>query len=253
MTQSNRPLDRSTPLAVAYAAFRRTGPSEFEVNAAVRRLQARIRGRRQQPARRQRSRRGSFLACAAIFVGAIAYAAGALGGRSTSSSAPTSRSVPTNSRLQLESTRVQARQNWIQPRMPNPDSTTSSMPGSELARNRRDEAVPPRSTSTRAQSSATPAPAPRGAADWGVVAEAMASNDYARAERALAELARSDTRETRLNALLGQAQLASGRGDCVEARRLATSVLKRAPSDQTRRRAEQVLARCMPESGARPR
>ena len=84
------------------------------------------------------------------------------------------------------------------------------------------------------------------------MAEAMASNDYVRAERALAELARSDAPETRLNAKLGQAQLASGRGDCAEARRLATSVLESTPSAQTRRRVEQVLSRCTAESGAVP-
>jgi len=81
------------------------------------------------------------------------------------------------------------------------------------------------------------------------VAEAMAANDYTRAERALAELAQSDARETRLNAKLGQAQLASGRGDCAEARRLATIVLESAPSAQTRQRAEQVVTRCTAASG----
>lgn len=72
----------------------------------------------------------------------------------------------------------------------------------------------------------------------------MAAKDYARAEEALDELASSSVGDTRDNARLGLAQLALGRGDCVEARRLAERVLQGTPGANARRRSESVLARC---------
>lgn len=86
----------------------------------------------------------------------------------------------------------------------------------------------------------------RTGAAWSTVAEAMAAKDYARAEGALRELTKSGSADTRNNATLGLAQLALGRGDCTEARRLATRVLQNTPSSQARGRGEDMLARCAP-------
>jgi hypothetical protein len=54
--------------------------------------------------------------------------------------------------------------------------------------------------------------------------EALGARDDAKAEQVLEGLAKSDDATTRAKACLGLAQLAQGRGDCTEARRIAFAV-----------------------------
>ncbi len=250
----------ASPLAVAYAAYRRTAPSEREVSLGVARVRARLH------ARRRRFRTGALLAFTVVFAGALAYAAGALGVRPFSSvsntSAPASErplgarperspaaSAPAASAAALPPVVARELPSGAAPAAP---SISASPPGS--ASHASSNAVEP--TRTRAARSSAAHPSPLGArsarpardrtssAAWAVVAESMAADDHARAEGALRELARSESSDTRNNARLGLAQLALGRGDCAEARRLAQRVLQGTPSAYARRRGEEVLARC---------
>lgn len=253
--------ESGSPLAAAYAAYQRTAPSERELILGVARVRARLQ------ARRRRFRPGSLLAFALVFVGALAYAAGAFGGRPFFAVSYTStpgddrspdarldrppgavardrelgvaESTPAAAPDHLPSQTAPAASGGGTASRPN----TASRPALEPSPTRAPRPVAS-SPSVANDRSARGAPERTGSAAWAVVAESMAAKDYARAEGALRELASSDVSDTRNNARLGLAQLALGRGDCAEARRLAERVLEGTPSPQARRRGEQILARC---------
>lgn len=247
--------ESGSPLAAAYAAYQRTAPSERELILGVARVRARLH------ARRRRFRPGSLLAFAVVFVGALAYAAGAFGGRPFFAVSYTSNPGDERSpgaRLHrppgaivrdqalgvAEPTAAAApdhlpRQTAPAASHPNTAARTALEPSATRAA--RSVASSPSVANDR---SARGAPERTGSATWAAVAESMAAKDYARAEVALRELASSDVSDTRNNARLGLAQLALGRGDCAEARRLAERVLEGTPSPQARRRSQQILARC---------
>lgn len=243
-------LDPASPLAVAYAAYRRTAASEREVDLAVARVRARLQGRP------RRLRLGPVLAALVAFAGA-AYAAGSAlsSGASSSgdsdsspagvSTAPT-RTPDAPGRQQAAAVGVAERARTASP--PLVDAATPAATTPERVQ------APPEIPATAKPNDVRRENAPAtdergGAAAWAVVAEAMAAKDYARAEAALSKLASSDAGDTadaatRHKALLGLAQLALGRGDCVEASRLARRILQDDPSAPARRRSEEVLTRC---------
>ena len=97
-------------------------------------------------------------------------------------------------------------------------ATSEETPGAAPSADKLESAS--KSSGALASKRASPAPA----ASWRAVDEALDARDDAKAKQALEGLAKSDDVTTRAKARLGLAQLARGRGDCTEARRIAFEV-----------------------------
>ncbi len=232
-------LSPHSRLELARKTHQARAPSEFEVRSGALRVLARM----NRPVRR-RFKRGPVVVLALLFLGSAAYAASLL---STTSEprvelAPTSAgAMPTGTGPSTRATPVPNRE--VQRESETQSATNASRP--QRTQGQGDE-VPARHR--LAESSRRPLPSRETerhggtALGWSAVAQAMAANDYPRAERELQRLARSSDATTRVNAKLGLAQLALGRGDCKRALTLAKPIA--AGGAGAGRRARRIVERC---------
>lgn len=247
--------DRPPALDLACAAFQATAPSDMEVQRAVGRLKVRL---EQRPGRRVRP--APFLAAALVGVGALAYAASAL--NEPAAPVPDApepsqvRGAPLvgeNPNRAAEAARESTLSTTAVPQKPASSELSSAAeragdaPHGERAAAAREARARARTSTMQSAKRVKRAVPHADSASWGEVSRAMAAKDFARAEQALAALARQGDATTRANARLGQAQLALGRGDCARARALAAEVQASGANAATERRAEDIVARCAAE------
>lgn len=263
-------------LELAACTHQKAAPSEFEVRMAARRVLARL----ERPVQSPRLR-GPLLAIALLCgAGAALAAALAGGGRAETPAAPPDRGPVTRGHVPGFAPGGHAGHERAADANPGdaspagreqaPDTRSGQALGSASAivsRARRQSAPPApvsphtapsvvsavsaarqgRSVPGKVAAQASDVSQQASASGWGEVARAMQAQDQERAERALVALARRPA--TRAKAYLGLAQLAAGRGDCVEARRLAELVSRSpAAAADLQRQARQLAERCRPQS-----
>ncbi len=236
-------------LQLAYQAYHRVRPSEFEVNAGAQRVLAEMRSRRL----RRHGLSKPWIALGVLLVGALAYAATEAHRFQSSSASETSASEVRGSAGVSETRTGQEPPSAVKPKQQQlaeavlekptaPSTAPRPMRGEEPGPVSVQRPVQP--TPRRAARAREFEGAPRARATWSEVARALDADDAAGAERALEGLLTNRAGGERAKARLGLSQLALGQGDCKSAMAHARRVLADASGRHFHPRARSIVTEC---------